>query len=99
MSKKSVQELFAKLVRNLSEAKAYVEAPNKYLEAQGIVLADEQKAALDSAMKDLLKKVTDESERHKRGGHHYDYVMHMDTELLDPHEDYNDHFDVTDPNR
>jgi len=89
MSKKSVQELFVKLVRNLSDAKAYMKDPQKYLAAQGVVLAEEQKAALDSAIKDMLKKVTDERGRHRN------YNIHINTVLLDPHEDYTEHLDVT----
>lgn len=89
MSKKSVKELFVKLVRNLSEAKAYMKDPNKYLASQGIVLAGEQKAALDSAMKDMLKKATVER------GHHYNYNTHFNTELLDDHDDFTDHTDAT----
>ena len=89
MSKKSGQELFVKLVRNLAEAKAYMTDPNKYLAAQGVVLAEEQKAALYSAIKDMLKKVTDERGRHR------DYEIHINTELLDPHEVYTEHLDAT----
>jgi hypothetical protein len=89
MSKKSVQELFVELVRNLSEAKDYMDDPNKYLATQGIVLAEEQKAALDSALKNTLKRATGP------GGHHRNYDIHMNTELLDPHEDYTQHLDAT----
>jgi len=89
MSKNSVQELFVKLVRNLSEAEAFVKDPDKYLESQNVVLTQEQKAALISAMKDIPMRVTGP------GGHHRDYDIHMNTELLDEHEDYTQHLDAT----
>jgi hypothetical protein len=37
----------------------------------------------------MLKKVTDERGRHR------DYEIHINTELLDPHEDYTEHLDAT----